>query len=189
MSSKIPQVPYATYVTLDEVLNLLEPSYWLNDRLVSLASFLLRRQFGGEGMRDTLVAGKGSVDYIEGDAVQILHLPPAHWIVGAKIEGKVKILDSYSTGENLPLPILTIVKNMFVAPSSRSFFPEKMITKPVVQQQTNSNDCGLFSIAFAECLLRGEDPSSVTFNIPKMRPHLYDCLFRFGFISRFPTIK
>ena len=45
------------------------------------------------------------------------------------------------------------------------------ITNMPVQQQTTSSDCGMFAIAFATCLVFGQDPSEVTFDIPRMRPH------------------
>ena len=44
-----------------------------------------------------------------------------------------------------------------------------------VQQQTNGSDCGVFAVAFAACLVYGENPSNVTFDIPKMRPLLRQC--------------
>ena len=46
------------------------------------------------------------------------------------------------------------------------------ITNMPVQQQTTSSDCGVCAIAFATCLVFGQDPSEVTFDIPRMRPYL-----------------
>lgn len=54
-----------------------------------------------------------------------------------------------------------------------------------VRQQTNGSDCGVFAIAFATCLAFGENPAHVTFNVPKMRPHLATCL-KHKYISFFP---
>ena len=45
-----------------------------------------------------------------------------------------------------------------------------------VQQQSNESDCGIFAIAFAACLVFGEDASHVNLHVPKMRPHLAKCL-------------
>ncbi|PFX15513.1 hypothetical protein AWC38_SpisGene20263 [Stylophora pistillata] len=56
-----------------------------------------------------------------------------------------------------------------------------------VQQQQNGSDCGVFSIAFATCLVYGQNPLTVTFNISKMRSHLIRCL-QSGIMDLFPTI-
>ena len=37
-----------------------------------------------------------------------------------------------------------------------------------VQQQGNGSDCGVFSIAFATCIVYGRNPSIVTFDVPQM---------------------
>jgi Ulp1 family protease len=55
-----------------------------------------------------------------------------------------------------------------------------------VQQQMNG-DCGVFSIAFATCLVYGFEPGALTFDVPKMRPHLFECL-RDEMITPFPHI-
>ena len=44
------------------------------------------------------------------------------------------------------------------------------------QQQTNGSDCGVFAIAFAVALAIATDPTHVTFDISRMRPHLVTCL-------------
>ena len=56
-----------------------------------------------------------------------------------------------------------------------------------VQQQQDGSDCGIFAIAFATCLVTGHSPGDFTFDIPKMRPHLLDCL-KNGTITMFPCI-
>lgn len=55
-----------------------------------------------------------------------------------------------------------------------------------VQQQQNSSDCGIFSIAFATSLVYGQDPMNVTYNISQMPQHLLHCL-KGGIITSFPT--
>ena len=45
-----------------------------------------------------------------------------------------------------------------------------------VQQQTNDSDCGVFAVAFAVSLALGRNPKHVTFDTPRMRPHLAACL-------------
>ena len=57
-----------------------------------------------------------------------------------------------------------------------------------VQQQMNVSDCGVFAIAFATCLVYGQNPRNVIFDIPiaRMRQHLHRCL-RAGMMQLFPT--
>ena len=55
-----------------------------------------------------------------------------------------------------------------------------------VQQQSNGSDCGVFAAAFATCLVYGQNPCNVTFDVPKMRPHLIQCL-KNGRMSLLPT--
>ena len=50
-----------------------------------------------------------------------------------------------------------------------------LILVPVRQQQ-NGSDCGVFSIAFATCLVLGILPETVQFNVPAMHLHLLCCL-------------
>ena len=54
-----------------------------------------------------------------------------------------------------------------------------------VQQQMNGSDCGVFAVAFATCLVFELNPSDFMFDIPRMRPHLLECL-RAGEIKVFP---
>ena len=45
-----------------------------------------------------------------------------------------------------------------------------------VQQQPNSTDCGVFTIAFLVKLLLDGDPTGVQFDVSRLRLHLYECL-------------
>ena len=45
-----------------------------------------------------------------------------------------------------------------------------------VHKQTGSNDCGLFSIAYAVLLCLGENPGTLVFDYPKMCSHLSSCI-------------
>ena len=44
-----------------------------------------------------------------------------------------------------------------------------------MQMQTNSSDCGVFSIACAVALCHGLDPATLRWDIARMRPHLVQC--------------
>ena len=45
-----------------------------------------------------------------------------------------------------------------------------------VHKQTGSNDCGLFSIAYAVLQCLGENPGTLVFDYPKMCSHLSSCI-------------
>ena len=55
-----------------------------------------------------------------------------------------------------------------------------------VQQQMNDSDCRVFAIAFATCLVYGQNPRNVIFDMPRMRQRLHRCL-RAGMMQLFPT--
>ena len=63
---------------------------------------------------------------------------------------------------------------------------EKFAPTPV-QQQTGSDDCGLFAIALAEVAARGGSMSSVKFDQAKMRQHFAECLQN-GELTAFPLV-
>ena len=53
---------------------------------------------------------------------------------------------------------------------------ELHVDVPPVQQQRGATDCGLFGIAFASELAKGENfPKDITFNQSRMRSHLLQC--------------
>ena len=56
-----------------------------------------------------------------------------------------------------------------------------------IQQQLKGSDCGVFAIAFATSLVFMQDPLSIQFGIPTMRPHLSRCL-RSIRMEPFPTV-
>ena len=56
-----------------------------------------------------------------------------------------------------------------------------------VQQQKNGSDCGVFAIVIATCIVYRIKPEEVSFDIPKMRPHLVECL-RSNTIVPFPVV-
>ena len=63
----------------------------------------------------------------------------------------------------------------------------KEVLSPMkVQQQRNTSDCGVFAIAFSNCLAFGEDPTFVNFDVLRVRSHLAECL-RNGRISLFSS--
>ncbi len=59
---------------------------------------------------------------------------------------------------------------------------------PRVQQQSGRSDCGIFAIAFAVHLLRGDNIEDIDFDQEKMRSHLNSCFWRKKMLP-FPTLS
>ena len=49
-------------------------------------------------------------------------------------------------------------------------------SKERVQEQTNSNDCGLFALAFATDLCQGLDPTVQSYDQDNMRKYYINCV-------------
>ena len=62
-------------------------------------------------------------------------------------------------------------------------FSNSQIKLQKVQKQQGSDDCGLFTIAFAVSLARKTDPSKICFIQLLMRAHLINCFQEGQFIS------
>ena len=56
-----------------------------------------------------------------------------------------------------------------------------------VGRQSNSSDCGVLAIAFADDICGGLDPGNVKYDHKSIRQHLADCLERCS-LSRFPIV-
>ena len=57
-----------------------------------------------------------------------------------------------------------------------------------IQVQPNSNDCGLFAIAFAITISSGQAPENLLFEVEHMRSHLISC-FEKKEMKPFPLIE
>jgi len=101
---------------------------------------------------------------------------------GSQRSDSVMIYDS-STPARIPLAVKQAVCSIMQPPTDIIHFD--LVN---VHPQPNSNDCGLFAIAFATELVHGRDPSLCHFNTSAMRQHLVGCLNE-GHLSCFPLKK
>jgi hypothetical protein len=109
------QLPYSTYTEVTWLLSLKDP-FWLNDNIVSFAYFLLKRQYGVEGLKDTGCQQsnwRSSLKYVPGDSIQIVNASNIHWLVATRFGGKVMLLDSLNSQEPISLSTMDIIKNVF----------------------------------------------------------------------------
>ena len=119
--------------------------------------------------RDTLAYP----DESRSDFIQILNVAGTHWLCLTKKDCKpatVKVYDSRQTGD---LPLLA---KEVVAAQVKSRHKRIHLLFPDVQQQSDSSSCGLFSLAYAQALCEGKDPTKTHYDHSKLRPHYFQCL-------------
>ena len=163
---------------------ILESDRWLNDRHISAAQCLLKRQYPHvDGLQDPILGSRLMFSVMHSEGVQIIHLEK-HWICISTIgcqPGHVDVYDSlYST---LSPSAVRQICNLL-----HSSERELTVRMRDIQIQSGHSECGLFAIACAECLCRGEDPCRISWRQEIMRKHLISC-FSKRRISPFPGSK
>ena len=173
--------------------DILQSNKWPNDNIVRAAQLLLSKQSKGKitGWQHTQCAKTGFRALPRKSTfIQILHVSSCHWILVSNVNPKdgsgffnsVGIYDS-----NRMMYVEKALKNeicSFVKPTCDVYMFDIMN----IQTQTNTSDCGLFSIACATELVEGHDPVVCHWDQAKMRPHLMKCLVE-GKMLRFPCSK
>ena len=158
-----------------------DPNGWLDCSIIQQAQVLLQQQNPLiDGLQRPTLGQVRNFDIASGEFIQILHTGSDHWLCSSSIgcsPGVVHLFDSFYNDV-----ILTEVEEQ-----TQDLLGSKQVDLVYVpvQQQTNGSDCGVFATAFATCLAFGENPAHMTFDVPKMRPHLATCL-KHKSISLFP---
>ena len=158
-----------------------DPNGWLDCSIIQQAQVLLQQHNPLiDGLQRPTLGRVRNFDIASGEFLQILHTGTDHWLCISSIgcsPGVVHLFDSFYNDV-----ILTEVEEQ-----TQDLLGGKRIDLVYVpvQQQTNGSDCGVFAIAFATCLAFGENPAHMTFDAPKIRPHLATCLKNKN-ISLFP---
>jgi hypothetical protein len=169
--------------TSDEA-NILNPSYMLTDREIMIGQNLLRKQFPTmNGLMSTTLGPIGQFDVMRGDFVQILHNGSLHWVCVSNVtrrSSSVNLSDSMFYGS-----IATSIKEQIASMLHEVDNDEIEILVQPVQQQTNSTDCGVFALAFATAVCFGYEVSHCSFDVVKMRSHLWKCM-KEGHMEMFP---
>lgn len=160
---------------------ILDRSGWLNCDIIHRAQVLLYDANPSiEGFQRPTLGPARNFDVVSGEFIQLLHTGSDHWVCISSIgclPGHVNLYDS----------LYHDIINQEVEEQTKDLLGGSLVAINFVpvQQQTNSSDCGVFAIAFATCLTFEVDPSQITFEIQRMRPHLASCL-RNGALSLFP---
>jgi hypothetical protein len=98
-----------------------------------------------------------------------------HWITTALINGDVYLFDSSFQGQLTASAELQIVQMYRPLIAGHGLL---VTVIPIQQQEKDSNNCGLFSIAAAYHAAKGNDIAAIVFNEKGMRSHLIHCLER-----------
>ena len=158
------------------------PNGWLDCTIIQQAQLCLQRVNPLiEGFQRTTLGPIKNFDIVTGEFVQILNTGSYHWVCVSSNgcqRGMVNLYDS----------LYHDVIEMEVTDQVQSLMADSFIgiTNKPVQQQKNGSDCGIFAIAFATSLVYGSNPQDFTFDIPKMRLHLLQCL-KNEMITMFPS--
>ena len=173
---------------------ILESSGWLNDAIIYRSQKLLEAQTKGnicgwQSPQFSKREGMFAVVPQSSPFVQILHVGNCHWLTtsnvnvhgGASYNDVVSIYDS-----GKPIRVSNEVTK-----SVCSFFKcmNDIIRFDImnVSPQTNSQDCGVYAIAYATELAHGADPVTCNWDVDQMRGHLLHCL-ESGVLTRFPQL-
>ena len=159
-------------------------SQWLNDAIVNGAQMLLKQQADSSylGFQSTLLGKVLQFKVVkrEKPLVQILHVNN-HWVTATTVDcasDEIRIYDSLYNyiSFNLKQQICS-----FLRPKEHSI---KFLSVDM-QQQEDTNSCGLFAIAVATELVAGGSPTTCKWDVEKMRQHLKLC-FQKKELTEFP---
>ena len=134
-----------------------------------------------EGLQHPTLGRVQNFDVVSGEFLQILHTGSDHWACISSIgclPGKVHLYDS----------LFHDVISQGIEEQTNDLLGGNLVELQFVpvHQKTNYSDHRVFAIAFAVCLALSTDPKHVTFDTPKMRPHLAACL-KAQNLSMFPV--
>ena len=99
-----------------------------------------------------------------------LHWLHMHWVASSNIGGEVKLYESIANAEQR-----SSLEEQLAAIYQMIAGDGLIVTRVPVQQQKGGVDCGLFSIAYAFHVLRGDNVKQLCLDRSKIRQHLVDC--------------
>ena len=118
--------------------------------------------------------------------VQIICVARQHFVCTLNINCPPGVVDVYDSLPSYSVKSTTLRKQLAaIVRIDKSGFQVRQIA---VQRQSDTTDCGLFSIAFAQALCAEVDPHLQAFDQHKMHEHLHLC-FKEGEILPFPLAQ
>eukprot|EP00794_Sanderia_malayensis_P004341 gene4341-4918_t len=158
-------------------MKVFEKNEMLNDKIINVFQRMLAKDIPeASGLQDTVLGQRLHFKPMPSmPFVQIVHDGKLHWVVlttyGCQ-EGEILLLDSLFSGN-----INQAVKQQICHLMKCQHDIIKVKVAPV-QQQKNSFDCGVFSIAFMHSTVVGENISTISYDQVKMRSTLLQSLLR-----------
>ncbi len=158
---------------------------WLNDRIMYVSGLLIKKQWPAINGFYTSQLGKTyQFKKTPSPFIQILNIKRSHWIVASTVNcdnGIVNVYDSLSTAIDKD----TKFQISSICDTTENTIKIKSVN---IQRQTNSRDCGLFSLAVATELAQRKDPRLCYWDVSKMRNHLETSLEK-EIMTSFPLAK
>lgn len=111
----------------------------------------------------------------------LLPIEGGHWVCSYYDGNRLYVYDSLN-GKRLHTHHLLFLRKLY---PYYDFDHRDSVSFPLVAQQPNSNDCGVYSIAFATAIVSGLRPENMQYHQPTMRLHLLKMLLS-GVIEQFP---
>ena len=150
----------------------MSPTGWLDGTTIHEYQTILRQVNSSiRGFQQPTLGRIRQFEIMTGDFIQILNIKNNHWVCVTLIGCPpihVKLMDS------LAKPViakeLQELVQALLGPHCQG------ISDIQVQRQMNASDCGVFSIAYATCLVYGQNPRTVIFDIRRTHQHLHKCL-------------
>ena len=169
----------------DRDLGILTSGNWLNDHHITASNLLLKQRYPhAHGLEDPILQNRNQFSHPTHEYVQIFNVNNSHWITATNIgENTDNIVRIYDSLHQKPTVQTRHIISQYIRPSGNSLTFKIMNC----QKQLNTSDCGVFSIAFSETLLGGEDPVNINFS-SDLRYHLIKC-FKNNKFSGFPHSK
>ena len=126
---------------------------WMSENIVN-AGQLLQPKYSTSGLQHTGLGDTLNFEANEEEFVQVLHSGGNHWLLITTMgcpPGIVKVYDSMVN--KLPFQTKEQICALLVTKETQI-----ELLHIDLQQQKNSNDCGLFVLAFAAALYSGQEP-------------------------------
>ena len=103
------------------------------------------------------------------EGIQIHHINGDHWVTSASIGREVTVYDSRFKGGGLSSSLTHQLASLYrplvtLEEDGVEVDPHLVVYVPPVQQQSGTNDCGAFAIAFAVHLLLGDKLEAAEFD-------------------------
>lgn len=157
---------------LNDKVDLLSDTIWLNGSHMTAVQLLLKQQFPNLGSLEDTIQQERGLKPIQANSLQILLVNRNHWVTVSTLTADSKDITLYDSKYSVIHYDTQRLLSQLVC-TQRKSFTARIAT---VNKQAGDNDCGLFAAAYCTTLAYGQNPSAFVYDQARMRNHLYDCL-------------